>query len=74
MSYNAAVSAKVIDLLRNHITGHPAEPSQSKELLATLGKDIDRAIIEEKSTYILQHLYDTVLWYISEVQPSTNPQ
>lgn len=68
MSYDAAMSTKVIDLLRSHISGHPAEPSQSKELLATLGKDIDRATIEGKSTYILQHLYDTVLWYISEVQ------
>lgn len=70
MSYDAAISAKVVDLLRNHISGIHAEESQSKELLAQLGKDIDRATIEGKSTYVLQHLYDTVLWYISEVQPT----
>lgn len=69
MSYDAAISAKVIDLLRNHISGNPADPSETKHLLTSLGHDIDRATIEGKSTYILQHLYDTVLWYISEIQP-----
>lgn len=67
MKNNDTLSIKTIEALHNCVAIANPDISQIDELILEIGKAIDEAKVEEKSTLLLQRLYEEVIWLKSEI-------
>lgn len=64
---NDTLTLRTIDALHNCVNiAHPSQ-AQVDELLLDLGKEIDRAKVNDTPTLLLERLYEEVMWLKTEI-------